>query len=311
MQILTIRYYQIKRNLGFLFLVLLPLFTGLSYFFFNNKQELGYYVAALILYLFYTFHKNRKDILFACKHFNAAKWQIATEYQLFLLPVSIPSLFTRYWYCFPVMHLVVLCIPFAELKTNLQPKLLFLSRLFKKDYMFISGIRRTILILLPLFLLALVLSPLKLFPLVALFLVNATVFTFYEHNESVQMLQASHQTPKQFLSEITMSAVFKLTAINVPVLLINSLFNADVLLFNLYFLGYILLMMVTVISMKYADYGYRKEKNNFQIKLMVMVMGLFIPYLSILGLVFYVQARTEAIKNLTNYLDDISEGSVV
>ncbi|MBI3518488.1 MAG: hypothetical protein HY062_03915, partial [Bacteroidetes bacterium] len=151
---------------------------------------------------------------------------------------------------------------------------------------------------------ALGLSPLKLFPLVALFMVNAIVFSFYEVNESVQMIQASNKTPRQFLSGLLKSSALKLLIVNVPVLVINTLFNTDLFLFNLYFLGYNLLMLATVIVLKYADYAYKKQGNSIQIKLVVMMLGLFIPYLSPLTLIFYVQSRAEAIKNLTTYLDD-------
>ncbi len=304
MQVLKIRAYQLKRNLGFLLVFLLPACSGLSYFFFNNRQQLGYYTAGVIMYVFYSFHKNRRDKVFAAKHFDYAKLQIAAEYQLFLLPVSVPCLFTAYWYCFPAMHIIVFGIPFIEWNVNLKPRLLFLPSLFKQDYTFISGIRRNFFGLVLLILLALLLSPLKLFPLLALFLLNAVVFGFYEYNESVQMLQASRQTPKAFLSGQTVSAVLKLAIVHAPVILVNSIVNADVLLFNLYFVGYSFLILTTVIAMKYADYGYKKEKNNYQVKLAVMLLGLFIPYVSVLTLIFYVQSRAEALKNLTHYLDD-------
>lgn len=304
MQVLKIRAYQLKRNLGILLFALIPLFSGLSYFFFNNKQQLGYYVAGIMIWFFYSFHENRKDKVFAAKHFDYAKLQMAAEYQLFLLLVSIPCLFTAYWYCFPLMHAFVFAIPFLKLNTRLKPRLLFLTAVFKNDYIFISGVRRNFFGLLLFILLALALSPLKLFPLVTLFVFNMMVLTFYEHNESVQMLQASRQTPKAFLSERTFSSMSKLAIANAPVILINSTFNMDMLLFGLYFLGYNLLMLATVIAMKYAEYGYKKEKNNHQVKLVMMMSGLFIPYLSALTVIFYFQSRSEALKNLNHYLDD-------
>jgi hypothetical protein len=286
-----------------LFFVLLPVFSGLSYFFFNNRQQLGFYTAAIIIYLFYNFHKNRRDTSFADKHFDFSRWQMAIEYQAFLLPVSVPCLFTSYWYCFPAMHTIVFAIPFIELTTNLKPRLLFLGTIFRNDYTYISGFRRNYLSL-AIFIMALMFSPLKLFPLVTLFLFNLVVFTFYEHNESVQMLQASQLVPGRFLWEQTASSALKFAIINAPVLIINSLVNPDVLLFNLYFFAYGLLMLATIVATKYANYGYKKEKSNFQIKTGIMLMCLFTPYMSILTIVFYFQARTEALKNLTHYLDD-------
>ena len=304
MQLLKIRFFQLKRDLGILFFPILALASAISYFSFSHPEKVGLYVGAIIAYLFYSFHKNRGDLAFAYKHFKSAKTQIVTEYQLFLLPFSVPILFTTYWYIFCVLHALVFAIPFIDTNRKIQFKFLFLTQYFKNDYIFISGIRKNLFVLIPLILVALLLSPLKLFPLVALFIVNAVVFSFYEVNESVQMIQASGKTPKQFLSSLLSSAAAKLFLVNAPVLIINTVFNFDLFLFNFYFLVYNLLMLATVIVLKYADYEYKRQGNSIQIKLIIMILGLFIPYLSPLTLIFYIQSRAEAIKNLNNYLDD-------
>lgn len=303
MQILKIRYYQLKRDLGFLFFVILGLTSLVSYFIFNHEKQVGLYFAAISVYLFYSFHKNRRDIIFAYKHFENAKKQIVTEYQLFLLPVSIACLFTSYWYCFPILHFIIFLIPLVEVKTKVQFKFLFLTRFLKNDYIFISGLRKNLIVLVIFALLALLLSPLKLFPLVALFLCNSVVFSFYEANESVQMLQASNQSPKQFMANLFSSGISKLAIINFPVLLINSLFNPDLWMFNVYFFGYNMLVLATIIALKYESYDFKNPANNFQIKLIIMILGLFIPYLCPIAILFYIQSRSGAIKNLNTYLD--------
>lgn len=304
MQLLKIRFYQLKRDLGILFFPILALTSCISFFAFNHPEKVGYYAVAIITYLFYSFHKNRGDLSFAYKHFNSAKTQVVTEYQLFLFPFSIPILFTNYWCVFFILHALVFVIPFIDTTRKIQFKILFVTKHFKNDYIFISGIRKNLFVLVPLMLIALVLSPLKLFPLVALFIFNAVVFSFYEVNESVQMIQASNKTPKQFLADKLSSAVFKMAIINSPILIINTVFNFDLFLFNLYFLFYNLLMLATVIVLKYADYQYKKQGNSIQIKLIIMIFGLFLPYLAPLTIIFYFQSRTEALKNLNNYLDD-------
>jgi hypothetical protein len=118
------------------------------------------------------------------------------------------------------------------------------------------------------------------------------------------MIQASNKTPKQFLSSLTNSVIIKLVILNVPVLIINTVVNLDLFLFNLYFLVYNLLIMANVIVLKYSDYQYKKQGNSVQIKLVIMLLGLFIPYLSPLTIIFYFQSRKEAINNLKTYLDD-------
>jgi hypothetical protein len=303
-QLLKIRFYQFKRDLGFLFFPIVALISLASYFSFNHPKQIGIYTTGIVTYLFYSFHKQRRDLSFVSKYFSSPKTQIIAENQLFLMLISIPALFTAYWYSFFVLHILVFVIPFISTQREIQFKFLPLTKHFKNDYIFISGIRKNLFVLVPLIFAAIVLSPLKLFPLFALFMINAIVFSFYEINESAQMIQASNTTPKQFLSGLTNSVIMKLVILNGPVLIINTVVNLDLFLFNLYFLVYNLFTVATVIVLKYSDYQYKKQGNSVQIKLVIMLLGLFIPYLSPLTLIFYFQSRREAINHLKTYLDD-------
>ena len=305
-QLLKIKYFQLKRDLGFLFFVIVVLVSCVSFLVFYYQKQIGLYAVGIILYLFYNFHKNRRDKAFIKKHFENANAQMVVEYQLFLLPFSIPCLFTSYWFCFLALHVFVFALPYIGFKTKIQFKYEFITRLFKNDYVFISGVRRNLIGLILLFLLALALSPLKLFPLVALFLFNNILFSFYETNESIQMLQASQQTPKQLMTSALSSGAGKMMLVNLPVLVINSVFNTDLLLFNAYFLIYNILILATVIALKYESYQYKNSVSNHQIKLIVMILGLFIPYLFPLAIIFFIQSRAGAIKNLSHYLDVVN-----
>jgi hypothetical protein len=305
-QLLKIRFFQLKRDLGFLFFVIIALASCISFLVFNHQKQVGFYAAGIVVYLFYNFHKNRRDIAFMAKHFEKAKSQILVEYQLFLLPVSIPCLFTNYWYCFFILHLFVCIVPFLNIKSKYDFKFSFITRFFKDDYIFISGVRRNLVLLIIFFLLALALSPLKLFPLVALFLFNNVMFSFYEANESVQMLQASQKTPKQLMASLLNSGVKKIVLVNFPILLINSIFNPDLWMFNMYFFAYNVLILASVIALKYESYQFKTPSSNHQIKLIVMILGLFIPYLFPLAIIFYAQSRAGAIKNLSHYLDVVN-----
>lgn len=309
MQVLKIRYYQLKRNLGFLFPALLALCAATSCFFFSNYQHLGYYTAAVIVYLFYSIHGNRTDKDFARRYFVNARWQMALEYQLFLLPLSLPCLFTPYAHCFPLMHAAVLAVPFLRIPSDLRPRLLFLSRFAGSDYVFISGLRRHILALPVSVAAALLLSPVKLFPLVALFMANVILFSFQEKMEPIQMLRASGDDARALLFRQSSLALSKLAMINVPVLTVNVLFNPDMLLFDLYFLTYHLVMMAAVVALKYESYAYPASQRNHQGKLVIMLTGLLNPYMSVTALIVCLVSRKHALDNLKHYLDDRDHGT--
>lgn len=306
MQILKIRWYQIKRDLGILVFPIVGILVGISHFAFNHEKQIGHYVSLLIIYLFYHFHKTRSDLPFVEKHFFQPKKQFTIEYQLASLPLSLPSLYSPYWYCFFLIHLALIGIPFITIKVIKPAKFKLISKWLKTDFIFISGIRKHFFSLLILLIVSLVLSFLKLFPLVTLFLINSIIYSFYDTNESVQLLQSSHTSPKQHLNKVFWTGAIKLIGINVPVLIINTLFNSDMFFLNLFFIGYSLLMLSTVISLKYAGYSYHTASNKFQIKLMIMSLGLFMPYLLPIAIVFYFQSKNEAANNLKTYLDDFN-----
>lgn len=304
MQLLKIRYYQLKRDLGILFFLILALLLGVSYFTFNHPKQIGFYAVGIIFYAFYSFHQKRNDKPFILKHFNNPIQQIVIEYQLFLLPLSLPCLLSSYWYCFFLLHLMVLIIPYLKSQTKIQLKLIAVTTYFKNDYIFITGIRKNFIPLVLFLILAVLFSPLKLFSLVALFLFNSTLFSFYDTNECVQLLQASKQSPSYFLFSKFNSAVIKLLIINVPTLVINTAFNFDMLWFNLFFLAYNVLILFAIICIKYESYHYNKTGNGNQIKLIIFLFGMFNLYIAAISVALCLQARQGAIKNLSNYLDD-------
>lgn len=304
MQLLLIRYYQLKRDLGILFFVIIAIALGLTYFFYNHEKNYGLFQTVFIIYLLYTFHQNRTDKAFISKHFNQPKLTMVLEYQLALLPFSLSSLLTNYWYCFFIIQFAGLLMPFNDLKINSKIKHSFLTKYLKTDYILISGIRTNFFTIILFLLISLVLSPLKLFPLISLFIANQLYFSFYGFNEGIQLLRASSQSSKEFLYTLTNRHLKYSMVINGFILTINTLVNTDLFLFNLFFFLYMLISHACVIYIKYENYVPKKLQQNNQIKLLLIGTGLMFPYISALVILFYFQSKKSATSNLTNYLDD-------
>lgn len=304
MQLLKIRYYQLKRDLGLLFFVIATLLSALSYFVFQHPKKVGIEALVIIVYLFYAFHQKRRDKAFVYKHFSLPALQIVQEYQLFLLFISLPILFTDYWYCFFILHAGVLLFSLINVTVKSNHKFSFITKYLANDYIFISGFRKKAIPLLLLLLLAIVLSPVKLFGLVALMAVNVLIFSFFDSNESVQMIQSYNCNAKQFLRIKISEALRYFLIINIPLVMINTLFNLEMLWMNLYYFGYTAFLLMSVIILKYSNYSYKKQTSNNEVKMIVMFLGLFYPYLIILSAFYFFQSRSEAIKNLSQYLDD-------
>lgn len=305
MQLLTIRYFQIKRDLGLLFFAIVFLMAIVSYFIFDNEKQIGGYYTLFILYVLYNFHANRKDKTFMSRHFDNDKKQLIIEYQLTLLPLALPSVFTHQWYYFFVIQfssLLLLLFNFNNVDVTI--KSFFLHKLFKQNFIIISGLRRNLIPFILFMLLSIVLSPLKLFPLVALFFANQMLCNFFSTNEGIQLLKANQQSTSMFLNNIFKKQLVLLVLLNAPVLIINSLFNNDLLLFNSFYLGYNCLMLTVVICIKYESYNPKQQENNFQFRQLLLIFGLFMPFLAIITVLYFFQSRNLAIKNLQFYLDD-------
>ncbi|HKC68189.1 MAG TPA: hypothetical protein VKG26_08160, partial [Bacteroidia bacterium] len=202
MQLLKIRYYQIKNDLSFLFLVLAGIVAALSYFFFTKTDNKQFYFLAFVLLILVKFHTSRKDLGYVLKHLNNPIKQLITEYQLFLLPFSIPSLFTQVWYFFFVIQLAGLLIAFTNAKPAGVVWLPAISKYVNPiQFEWVSGLRKNWLAILLFILIALILSSVKLFPLAALCMINMSIMGFYTEAESRQMLTANSSSPKKIMAQ--------------------------------------------------------------------------------------------------------------
>jgi hypothetical protein len=305
LQLIRIRYYQIRNDLGFLFFVIAALIAALSYFFFDNTDNKPYYILAIVLFALLRFHTTRKDFTYVLKHLDHPIRQLTIEYQLFLLPFSIPSLFTRTWYFFFIIHAAGFLMPFVKLKASsviLFPKIS--TYIPPAQFEWISGIRKNGVGILIFLLIALVLSSVKLFPLAALCLINLSIMGFYTEGESRQMLTANNYSPQEImLSKIRFSLKIMLL-INLPVLLINSVFNPDFIFINGMFLLYSGLVMVFAVACKYNAYKPDTNLDSISIQFAFAFMVVIYPQFIILTFLLTTYYYRQAIKNLSRYTND-------
>jgi hypothetical protein len=153
-------------------------------------------------------------------------------------------------------------------------------------------------------LIALILSSVKLFPLVALCFVNSSIMGFYTESESRQMLAANSFSPKEIMLQKIIFSIKIMMLINVPVVLINTFFNPDFLSINILFLLYSCLLIVFAVSCKYNAYKPNTSINSISIQFAFAFTGVIHPALMILTALLTVYYYQQAIKNLNYYTND-------
>lgn len=305
MQLLKIRYYQIKNDLGFLFWVIAAIVAALSYFFFNKTDNKQFYFLVSIIFVLVRFHTSRKDLSYVLKHVENSIKQLITEYQLFLLPFSIPSLFTPAWYFFFIIHAAGFIVPFIKIGSG---NIVWFPNLSKyiptAQFEWIAGIRKNWLALLICILIALILSSVKLFPLVALCLVNTAIMSFYTEGESRQMLTANSYSPKEIMLSKIIFSIKIVLLINLPVVIINSIFNQDFIFINCLFLMYSCLVMAFAVACKYNAYKPNTSFESISIQFAFVFLALILPQFMILTVFLTYYYYHKAIKNLSYYTND-------
>ncbi|MFN5831530.1 MAG: hypothetical protein ACK46R_12335, partial [Bacteroidota bacterium] len=161
--LLRIRYCQLLRILkeGGLGSILLPIFiAGLvkAAYVGYGQEDHAIVVSGLLLLLCISLQLSRKDVNFLHLHVSGWHRQMYLEYVLLTLPFAITALFTKQYYHFPLLLLILFFVP--RLHIN-RPKVTLIPNLSKllnpsDSIEWIAGIRTAVYTLLPIYLLAII-----------------------------------------------------------------------------------------------------------------------------------------------------------
>lgn len=302
-QLLKLRYLQIKRDLGYWMIPIL-----LSVFFVSKEisgqsQLYAVWLAAVCVLFLYTYHTNRKDLTFI-KHYLAHPLRdVCINYNLLTLSVSLAIASSGWIPIAFALHLCVTVLVFIKLNFSGPPLLFIRKYLPASEFEWISGIRKNFIPLLILFLLALFLSPVKFFGPLALFLMNSIFLSFYNAFEPLSMLNPYNLPVEHFLKQKISFFIKVILILNVPLLLVNSVFHPDIIWFNLCFLiGFSMLASFSV-YIKYANYQ-PKHDLKFHIDYLFFYAAALIPFLLPLSFFLNRSHKKKAIHNLLNYTND-------
>lgn len=310
MVLIKIRFLQIKREARAAGIYTIPVAAAIIFLvYFCSEiykiEKSAWLLTALLALTCLSIQVNRKDKAFVYSHIEKSFSEIYSEYIALTLPFSITALLTSHWFCYPALLIFLLPIPL--IKFNVKRRTLFrkISLIISAtDFEWISGIRKSFALIVPLYLLALGFSWLRILPIFILWFITISILPFYNECESIHILREGNYPTLKFLKRKIarhFKYIFFLTA---PVLIINTIFNFEDWLVNFIFIPIQFSLLVFAISLKYTFYTPNQKLASKNILLSLVSFSSVIPYFlpvpMIMSVIYYRKAKI----NLRNYLDD-------
>ena len=303
MQLLKLRYFQIKRDLGVWVFLLAILATGLTVFMCDRKDRVPYIFIGVCVMTLYNHYHRRKDLNFLKRYVQNHKVQISLNYLISILPITVGLAISKQWYLLLLCVSATASLPFIG-TSDKHLRLQFINRYIPStQFEWISGLRRSFALIVLVLIVTLMLSPVKLFPLIGLFILNSIFAGFYYEFEPRYMLNPSSLSNSEFLQRKVAFTWRMILYISLPVLLINCVFEQDMIAANAFYLIGFMIMAAGMVYLKYAQYEPGEQLKPTADSLF-LALGVLVPYLLPLSLLIAWNNRKKAIQHLSNYFND-------
>lgn len=283
--LIKIRFLQLKREiklLGLLYNILILIVLALSVyqvFKLNDNYYLSLYTFASNIGILFLAQITRRDRNFIFLHLKNPQKSIFTEYVILSFILSGFLLFSRYWYFFLLIILFSYAISFAKYSFRKKTKLGFLGKIISpKNFEWLSGIRKYKYSFGILYALSLSVSPFVFLPLLVLWILTVQIISFYEECEPLHFLFADNCNPARFLKKKIINHSFLLLCLYFPVLVINSIFNPNLIIFNFVFFIVQLTVLALTVFFKYKIYFPREIIPGNTIYLVVIQVCTVLPF---------------------------------
>jgi hypothetical protein len=308
--LLNIRLIQAKRELnstGLGVVILLGLLAFLIYASFTVflKSPDAYYLTAFLFLVCVSVQSYRNDKQFVYIHIRNPHLEMYSEYLFITFPFAVSSLFTDNWICFPLLAAALFLVPF--LKFTLKQKTYFKtisSFIPATDFEWISGFRKSFGFLIPLYLVAIGLSWFRIFPLIILWFISVTIASFYTECEPLHILREGNFSSARLLKRKLIRMVKYILILQLPVLVINTIFNPEFWILNLLFIPLQISFVSYAVFLKYSSYEPNKNAIGNNVILSLVSLGSIIPYFLPIPLLMAIFTYGKAKTNLNNYLND-------
>jgi len=288
-----------------IFLIGLFGFIGFILFVSTSKYPDSFYVIGLTVFIILVVHTKRQDKSFLKTNFANYKLICFVEYLIMASIIIAFLIFHFQW--IPLLFLLsaLYLIIHLDLKTsqrNLNTKIqqLIPSGCFEWK----GGVRQTLIILIPLWMIGLCTSFFIGSVPIVLFILGIIPFSFYEKGEPYQMILAYEMGTNQFLfhkinMQISLFSILALPLIGAFLVFHYEIWYIPIIEYFIFIFLYIYLILT-----KYAFYEPNRKSASAQIFGAIGVFGgiipVFLPVVWLLSIRFFFKSK----ENLNFYLND-------
>lgn len=309
--LLQIRWWQIRKELQgiglvyvFVLLVLVFFASGFALTQYRDNPN-AFLMAGLVAGAVLSLHIGRKDKDFILKHITNPARKMFLEYAVLTVPFTVPVLFTQHWWLFIAMQLAFAGIALLRVSQRGFTRLAFLSSwIAPADFEWLSGVRKSWLFLLVLYILAWATCWIMAAPLVCLWLFTVQVSSFYIECEPLTMLRATYTNGRSFIHTKIRRHSGMLLLVSLPVLVTNSIVCPQMWWINALFAGAQLLLLIFAVLLKYALYIPERTLSGNNILLGIAALSGAVPFLLPVPLLMNLRNYGRAIRNLKTYGHD-------
>lgn len=289
----------------FIFLLALFIFSAFILFIQTKKSPNSFYAAGIYLLIIFFIQLKRADKTFLKIHFRNFRKILMMEYLLLSLPLYFCLVYHFQWISFISVALITIIIVNIDVKPSGRSLNTVFQRMIPPDcFEWKSGLRRTLFIILPLWLIGISTSFFIGSVPVVLAILGILLWSFYEKGEPVQMILALEKGTNSFLIYKIKTHLTFFSILAVPLILAFLIFYPEKWYIPVAEYLIIVSTHIYVILTKYAFYQPGNKSHGAQAFEMIgalsMILPFFIPVIWLLTLRFYFKSR----ENLNFYLND-------
>lgn len=320
------QFFRLLKGIGLFRIIILLLILWLVLFMvfhFLISPENTFISLIIIVLLLLSIHASRNDKYFIKTTIKSPYSIYLSEYLLLTLPFLIIWIVNLNWIGIGLLILSVLLIPLISINLKLQNlgsiiKLLinpFNSNLNSKfkvslpfisinSFEWISGIRRNLILLLPVYLFILAFSFKPYVAVVGMVFISILVSGFYYQGEPREFVEFFAKNPREFMLRKIFINLKQLIILFIPMLIIAMIFQTHTWY---YLIGAVVISFLIQVLSIIFKYGLFEENANlnrnsiiFLINILFLLLPIFFPVPFIMGIMYY----NKALKNLKQYFHD-------
>lgn len=311
--IVKIRLKQFYRGLIGIGLIRIIFFIGIlafiafSLFLASSKYPDSFYTTGITALIIAMVHTKRQDKSFLKTHFDNFKLIFFVEYLMVSSIVIAFLIFHLQWIPLLLLATIIYLIIHLDLKTrNRSQNFRLLQLIPSACFEWKAGIRQTLFILIPIWVIGLFTSFFIGSVPIALFILGVMSFSYYEKGEPYQMIIAYEMGTILFLLHKIKMQISLFSILSLPLIVVFLVFHPETWYIPIIEYFIFISLSIYLILTKYAFYEPNSKSTSAQIFGAIGALGgiipVFLPLVWIMSIRFFFKSK----ENLNFYLNDFN-----